>query len=94
MHVRFDGRLGFPGGIIDEEDCLDIKTGLNRELNEEINLDEKYYVKQKDYCFSHINKENSWCMHFFKKEVSVQEFQEIERHALNAKEYGKEVLLL
>ena len=35
MHLRFDGTLGFPGGLIDENE--DILDGLHRELREEIN---------------------------------------------------------
>ena len=38
MHfkVRFDGLLGFPGGLVDEGES--VEQGLNRELEEEINL--------------------------------------------------------
>ena len=34
--VRFDGLLGFPGGLVDEGES--VEQGLNRELEEEINL--------------------------------------------------------
>lgn len=38
MQMRFDGTLGFPGGLIDVgEDVLD---GLNREMAEEICFDQ------------------------------------------------------
>merc|ERR1712212_250538 len=37
MQVRFDGLLGFPGGLVDEGES--VEEGLNRELVEEINLD-------------------------------------------------------
>jgi len=35
--MRFDGHLGFPGGLIDPED-LSVVDGLNRELLEEMNI--------------------------------------------------------
>jgi len=37
MQMRFDGLLGFAGGLVDPGE--DVCTGLNRELNEEANLD-------------------------------------------------------
>lgn len=36
MQVRFDGTIGFPGGLIDPGE--DVVTGLNRELKEELGL--------------------------------------------------------
>ena len=40
MQLRFDGTLGFPGGLIEKGELPVI--GLNRELTEEIGLEEKY----------------------------------------------------
>ena len=37
LQLRFDGLIGFPGGLVDPGE--DIETGLNRELAEEIGLD-------------------------------------------------------
>jgi len=37
LQLRFDGLIGFPGGLVDPGE--DIETGLNRELVEEIGLD-------------------------------------------------------
>ena len=39
MQLRFDGKLGFPGGLINENEIP--VDGLNRELNEEIGLERK-----------------------------------------------------
>ena len=36
IKVRFDGLLGFPGGLVDDGES--VEQGLNRELEEEINL--------------------------------------------------------
>lgn len=37
MQVRFDGYLGFPGGLVDEGETS-ISDALNREFKEENNL--------------------------------------------------------
>ena len=48
MQMRFDGKMGFPGGLIDLGENL--VTGLNRELDEEINLDlKKNSIKSDDF---------------------------------------------
>ena len=36
LQLRFDGLLGFPGGLVDPGE--NVVKGLNRELQEEINL--------------------------------------------------------
>ena len=94
--MRFDGKLGFPGGLVDPGE--DIVFGLNRELVEEINLDiEKHSVTNKDFLFCHyIPDENdpkisSRIRIFFAKEVTKNDFELIEKRSLDAKEYGYEV---
>ena len=37
MQMRFDGAIGFAGGLVDPGE--EVTQGLNRELEEEINLD-------------------------------------------------------
>ena len=44
MQMRFDGKLGFPGGLVEPGE--DIVAGLNRELVEEINLDITNQIKE------------------------------------------------
>ena len=54
MQARFDGLFGFPGGMIDKSPDEEPVTGLNRELEEEINLDlNKYSLTQViiSFCF-------------------------------------------
>lgn len=34
MQLRFDGRMGFPGGFVD--DFEDLETAINREVVEEL----------------------------------------------------------
>ncbi|XP_035229173.1 U8 snoRNA-decapping enzyme-like isoform X2 [Stegodyphus dumicola] len=88
MQLRFDGCIGFPGGIIEEG--TNIVKGLNRELEEEINLNSKYFVTDENHLFSHVNIEAKTCFHFYGKEVSKEEFQHIEKNALDARDYGIE----
>ncbi|KFM62925.1 U8 snoRNA-decapping enzyme, partial [Stegodyphus mimosarum] len=88
MQLRFDGCMGFPGGIIEEG--TNIVSGLNRELEEEINLNSKYFITDENHLFSHVNFEAKTCYHFYGKEVSKEEFQCIEKNALDARDYGIE----
>ncbi|XP_015924543.1 U8 snoRNA-decapping enzyme isoform X2 [Parasteatoda tepidariorum] len=88
MQMRFDGTLGFHGGIIDEG--TDILTGLNRELKEEINLKSTFHVTHEDHMFTHVANSKKFCYHFYAKEVSKEEFQSIEYDTLCADEYGIE----
>ena len=39
MQARFDGCLGFPGGLLDKDETEEVFEALNRELQEEIGLD-------------------------------------------------------
>ena len=49
MHMRFDGKFGFAGGLIDPEDAS-VVQGLNRELREELNLDtNRFEIKEGDF---------------------------------------------
>merc|ERR1712210_208923 len=94
MQLRFDGALGFPGGLIDPGEA--IVDGLNRECIEEIGLDPKHFVTDEDLVFSAFTtKSPRWPrleLHAFAKEVSNQEFQRIEQNVFKAKDFGDETL--
>ena len=90
MQMRFDGYLGFPGGLIDAGE--NIVDGLNRELAEEIGLDlEKHRFTMKEHRMTHINKSSNLILHFFGLKISLDEFVAIEKGVLRAEEYGIEV---
>lgn len=91
MQMRFDGSIGFPGGLIDPDDS-NIVHGLNRELEEELNLAREFYCTEQDYFFTSVSKSRKLILHFYTKEVSYDQFKEIEMQSLSAEEYGKEVL--
>lgn len=90
MQVRFDGYIGFPGGLVDPGE--DPEFSLNRELQEEMNLDlMKYSIKLSNHVVSHYNKRTRLITHFYALEVSMEELKNIEARALQAKDYGFEV---
>eukprot|EP00092_Neocalanus_flemingeri_P004847 GFUD01005216.1.p1 GENE.GFUD01005216.1~~GFUD01005216.1.p1 ORF type:complete len:199 (+),score=46.59 GFUD01005216.1:34-630(+) len=89
MHLRFDGRLGFPGGLIDEGE--NIETALNREIAEEMGEGNPIVV-EKDWMSTQYSSKDKLLMHFYCKEVDRTEFLEIEKRGLSAKEYGVEIL--
>lgn len=89
LQMRFDGHLGFHGGLVDGKDVI---GGLNRELKEEINLNEKYFATGKDYLFSHLEISNKLCLHLYAKKVSIEDFKDIERNIHAARDFGKETM--
>lgn len=90
MQMRFDGLLGFPGGLVDPgEHPL---QSANRELEEEIGLDlTKCQLSDSDHVVSFVNKNKKLVLHFYGKEVTLSLFQEIELGNLKAPDYGSEV---
>ncbi|GAB1599336.1 uncharacterized protein LOC115218301 [Argonauta hians] len=91
MQFRFDGSMGFPGGIVDPNET--IVMALNRELQEEMsfNVDE-YGIKASDHLVSHMNKEKKLVLHFFTKLVTEEDFNKIQTTAFTAKFHETEVL--
>ena len=78
MQMRFDGRLGFPGGFVDDDDPS-LEAALNRELKEEMgNLPEKFEITAKDYLTAYLFGEKKYCLHFYAKEVSFEDYLKIE----------------
>ena len=58
MHMRFDGKIGFAGGLIDPEDAS-VVQGLNRELREELNLDtSRFEIKDEDFVMCRYGRIN------------------------------------
>ncbi|XP_039283937.1 U8 snoRNA-decapping enzyme-like isoform X1 [Nilaparvata lugens] len=91
MQMRFDGYLGFPGGLVDPGE--DVIHGLNRELEEEMNLDlSKHKVTEKDFVFSQHSSSRELTLHFYALETTLPELEKIEAGVHQAKDYGSEVL--
>jgi len=88
MHLRFDGLLGFPGGLIDPGESVEV--GLNREVKEEMGLD--FGITAEDWISTYYSAKNKILNHFYCKEVEESKFLEIERSSIHAEEYGVEIL--
>ncbi|KAF8564903.1 hypothetical protein P879_01671 [Paragonimus westermani] len=90
MQLRFDGSVGFPGGLIDPGD-ESVVTGLNREVVEEMgyNLPELAFTND-DFVVAHYCPRSHHVLYFFAKPVSTEQFKHLERCTLAAQEYGYE----
>ncbi|XP_075040942.1 U8 snoRNA-decapping enzyme isoform X2 [Mixophyes fleayi] len=93
MMMRFDGRLGFPGGFVDTRDSS-LEEGLNRELQEELGSSfDTLAVTEKDYRSSQAREfPQKGVTHFFTKELTLEEIETIEKEAVFAKDHGLEVM--
>lgn len=92
MQLRYDGYIGFPGGLIDSGE--DFVSAVNRELTEELNLDTALHsISQNDHVISHWNEKLNLTLHFYKLQVTKAELIEIEKRALLAHDYGSEVII-
>ena len=92
MQMRFDGTIGFTGGLIDSTD-ENVCDGLNREFGEEINMNKsKVAFEQMNHLVTHVHHSSRLILHFYLKEISLGLFNEIEKNAVYAKHYGSETL--
>jgi len=89
MHLRFDGRLGFPGGLIDPGE--NVEEALNREVSEEMGEGNKE-VTAENWIETNFCSTDNILLHFYCMELTKQEFFDLEKRGLQAKEYGVEVL--
>ncbi|KAK3724960.1 hypothetical protein QZH41_017170 [Actinostola sp. cb2023] len=99
MQVRFDGRLGFPGGFVDDRESLE--DAVNRELKEEMGkTTEPVLITHDNYVITHTYEQviaelgitKRLCLHFFMKKVSLEQFLELEARSPNLTNLGFEVL--
>ena len=92
MQMRFDGRLGFPGGYVDGEETLE--EAVNREVKEELGCTSSPVdITSDNYVVSHyfdVDSEKLY-LHFFAKKVTLQQFMELEKRPENLPHYGYEV---
>ncbi|XP_053329022.1 U8 snoRNA-decapping enzyme [Spea bombifrons] len=93
MMMRFDGRLGFPGGFVDVRDAT-LEEGLNRELLEEIGCSfSKMQVTEKDYRSAQAREHPQKVVtHFYIKVLELEDIQQVEADSVKAKDHGLEVM--
>lgn len=90
MHLRFDGTFGFPGGLVKSGE--DIVDGLNREMNEEIGWSlSEHPVTWADYHSTQVEHSKHLILHFFIKEITLNQFITLEKKCPTVPEYGNEV---
>lgn len=84
MQVRFDGLIGFPGGLVDmvEGRLEDLAVAATRELTEE--LSPNVAVSDSDYLGCIYLAEQHICTHLFEKRVTEAELDKLEMDALFA----------
>jgi len=88
MVNRWDGMVGFPGGLVEKGE--DTKISAIRETIEEIN----YQVnsdKLKFFC-AHNLKEKKLTTHLYGIEVSIEEIFKIQQNIFSAVDYGSEIM--
>lgn len=91
MQMRFDGRLGFPGGYVELQDGS-LEDGLNRELSEELGeAAAAFRVERADHRSSHAASGPHFVAHFYAKRLTLEQLTAVERGAPHAKDHGLEV---
>ena len=92
LQLRYDGLLGFPGGIVDEDitSLESIINGLQREMMEEINY--RHPIGVEHYVYSYYCPMKRMISHFFAKEISHSEAQQVEKCLSKARDFPLETL--
>ncbi|XP_006983683.1 U8 snoRNA-decapping enzyme-like [Peromyscus maniculatus bairdii] len=92
MYMRFDGRLGFPGGFVDDH-SPSLEDGLAKELLKRLGEGvSSFRVEHTDYRSSLKDAKSNVVAHFYVKCLTLEQLQDVEAKAPLAKDYGLEVL--
>ncbi|XP_030277854.1 U8 snoRNA-decapping enzyme [Sparus aurata] len=99
MQMRFDGLLGFPGGLVNPSEET-LEEGLSRELLEELGVALPISVEDHvDSCYAPASPSSSsssssrLITHFYVKKMEEEQIKEVERAAASsATDHGQEVL--
>ena len=92
MQVRFDGTLGFPGGIVDEGETPEV--AVNREMCEELGCSpDSCVILESDHVMSQVSHKTQFCLHLYAKQISLTTLEEMERSTIVCSDYGSEVCM-
>lgn len=92
MQMRFDGRLGFPGGFVELRDGS-LEQGLSRELREELGPGAaSLCLAETDHLGARRAEPERLVAHFYAKRLSLAQLRALEDGATQAKDHGLEVL--
>ncbi|XP_022065160.1 U8 snoRNA-decapping enzyme isoform X2 [Acanthochromis polyacanthus] len=95
MQMRFDGLLGFPGGLVNPSEET-LEAGLSRELSEELGVALPISVEDHvDSCHAPSSSSSSRQLitHFYVKKMEEEQIREVEKAAAStATDHGQEVL--
>ncbi|XP_028612669.1 U8 snoRNA-decapping enzyme-like [Grammomys surdaster] len=92
MTMRFDGRLGFPGGFVDDR-SPSLEEGLNKELLRKLGEGvSTFSILSTDYRSSLAESKSKVVAHFYAKCLTLEQLQAVEAGAPLAKDHGLEVL--
>lgn len=92
MQMRFDGRLGFPGGFVTLQN-ESLEDGLNRELGEELGeAAAAFRVERADHRSSRTVSGRRIVTHFYVKRLTLEQLAAVEIGAPHAKDHGLEVV--
>ncbi|KAM6981720.1 U8 snoRNA-decapping enzyme isoform 1-T2 [Tautogolabrus adspersus] len=96
MQMRFDGLLGFPGGLVNPQEET-LEAGLSRELLEEMGVALPISVDDHvDACYAPAfppSSSSRLITHFYVRKMDEEQIREVERAAAStATDHGLEVL--
>ena len=90
MQLRFDGTIGFTGGIVDTGETP--TEACTRECCEELGIAPGDLVITADnHIVTHYSTDTRFCLHFYAKEISLELLKTFECKVPFASDWGQEV---